>query len=283
MRELNNEVFFAKCLLFGEYTILLNGTGLSVPLNTYSGQWKFDVKSNQSNTILKAMIDYFNHTSKLDFKVTKFVEDLNNGLYFDSDIPQGYGVGSSAALSTALYKRYVDQDKVVDVRADLADIESFFHGQSSGLDPLVSYYNQNVFLNNNILDLVDGDFLNKHFFLLDTGKERRTKDLIDYFKSEYDNSFQFRNKMEELSYLNDVCIAKYLESDLSLIDELKIISKIQFEFMNRMIPFKEKVSWKSSLENMDETYKLNGAGGGGFLMVFKLDGDNENEKLISII
>ena len=40
-----------------------------------------------------------------------FRNDVNSGMYFDSSIPQGYGVGSSGALVAAIYDKYA-ADKI---------------------------------------------------------------------------------------------------------------------------------------------------------------------------
>ena len=42
----------------------------------------------------------------MTFDFDKLDSDLQNGMYFDSSIPQGYGVGSSGALVAAFYDRY---------------------------------------------------------------------------------------------------------------------------------------------------------------------------------
>ena len=75
--------------------------------------------------------------------------DLDRKLYFDSNIPQGYGVGSSGALVAAFYDRYalektyskddLTSQKLTHLKNIFATMESHFHGQSSGLDPLNSY------------------------------------------------------------------------------------------------------------------------------------------------
>ena len=42
---------------------------------------------------------------ELDFDFEKLQADVDNGMYFDSSIPQGYGVGSGA-LVAASYDKY---------------------------------------------------------------------------------------------------------------------------------------------------------------------------------
>src|SRR5690242_20746449 len=41
-----------------------------------------------------------------DLDLAALENDLNKGLYFDSSIPQGFGVGSSGALVAAIYDQY---------------------------------------------------------------------------------------------------------------------------------------------------------------------------------
>src|SRR5690606_33746588 len=62
---------------------------------------------------------------------------------------QGYGIGSSGALVAAIYDKYglekitvlenLTREKLLKLKAIFGRMESFFHGKSSGLDPLNSY------------------------------------------------------------------------------------------------------------------------------------------------
>ena len=40
------------------------------------------------------------------FDLDQMASDISKGMYFDSSIPPGYGVGSSGALVAAVYDRY---------------------------------------------------------------------------------------------------------------------------------------------------------------------------------
>ena len=40
------------------------------------------------------------------FDLAALKKDISLGLYFDSSIPQGYGVGSSGALVASIYDKY---------------------------------------------------------------------------------------------------------------------------------------------------------------------------------
>ena len=78
-------------------------------------------------------------------------------MYFDSSIPQGYGIGSSGALVASIYDQYAEdkitilenltRDKLLNLKAIFSLMESFFHGKSSGLDPLNSYLSLPILIN----------------------------------------------------------------------------------------------------------------------------------------
>ncbi|MEL0299148.1 MAG: mevalonate kinase, partial [Flavobacteriaceae bacterium] len=88
-------LFYAKILLFGEYGIIKDSKGLSIPYNFYRGALKIPQKSNEaqrsSNEKLQA---FFEHLQTLDPQLVRFDFDrlknnLAQGMYFDSSIPQG--------------------------------------------------------------------------------------------------------------------------------------------------------------------------------------------------
>ena len=107
-------LFYAKILLFGEYGIIKDAKGLSIPYNFYKGALKIsDTKNDEaqtSNQKLSEFADYLEHINRtlVTFNTKQLREDLAKGLYFDSSIPQGYGIGSSGALVAAIYDRYAN-------------------------------------------------------------------------------------------------------------------------------------------------------------------------------
>ena len=148
-------LFFAKILLFGEYGIIKDSKGLSIPYNFYRGALKIPSKSTLANkSSHDKLLAFSEYLKTLDdalvcFNWVQLDHDLAKKMYFDSSIPQGYGVGSSGALVAAIYDQYginkitvlenLTKDKLQHLKTIFAEMESFFHGQSSGLDPLNSY------------------------------------------------------------------------------------------------------------------------------------------------
>ena len=152
-------LFYSKILLFGEYGIIKDSKGLSIPYNFYKGALKSDhnpsAESLESNTILSQYLIYLKtlDNAVVQFNFEQMQKDISNGMYFDSSIPQGYGVGSSGALVAAIYDKYATEKvtvlenltrvKLLKLKTIFAQMESFFHGKSSGLDPLNSYLSPN--------------------------------------------------------------------------------------------------------------------------------------------
>jgi len=105
-------LFYSKILLFGEYGIIKDSKGLSIPYNFYNGALKKDDKPSEealkSNESLKRFVSYLKNvnTELVTFDIESLQTDVDAGMYFDSSIPQGYGVGSSGALVAAIYDKY---------------------------------------------------------------------------------------------------------------------------------------------------------------------------------
>ena len=103
-------LFYSKILLFGEYGIIEDSKGLSIPYNFFNGALKIAEKptleSKKSNNILADFCSYLKQFDELDLDLISFEEHIKKGLYFDSSIPKGYGVGSSGALVAAVYDKY---------------------------------------------------------------------------------------------------------------------------------------------------------------------------------
>jgi len=198
-------LFYSKILLFGEYGIIQDSKGLSIPYNFYNGALKTDenpseeaVKSNKS---LERFADYLvqlqeEQPSLVQFDIETLKKDIAKGMYFDSSIPQGYGVGSSGALVAAIYDKYaankitvlenLTRDKLLQLKAIFSSMESFFHGKSSGLDPLNSYLSLPILINSK--DNIEATGIPTQstdgkgaVFLLDSGIVGETAPMVSIF------------------------------------------------------------------------------------------------------
>jgi mevalonate kinase len=275
----------AKLLLFGEHTVLSGSQALAMPLPLFGGSWHYSrVASKQKD--LKKLNRYLNNmvkTGELSLDTEGVVRELEKGLYFKSNIPNGYGVGSSGALVAALYRvfginrkmrgRLTDEDLPA-LKTLLGRMESYFHGNSSGFDPLISYLNKPVLIKKNRqLEMLN------HFnfetnspisiFLLDTKIMRKAESFIRVFQ-EKGSSPQYKPLIEnELVPCVDDAIAAFLHNipDV-LFESVHKISHWQYRFFSEAIPDSLKNIWLEGLSSDVFKLKLCGAGGGGFILGF---------------
>lgn len=269
MTQKLNKSYNAKILLFGEHLINLGSDALSIPYDKFKGSLKHIVTKEEDR--LKPFIDFLKreHFEFLDdAKLAKL-----DTLVFDSNIPEGYGCGSSGAIVAACYD-LLKTEKIDDasvLKANFSQMEAFFHGKSSGTDPLISYLNCPIrFRSNGKIQLIKElrPQLNSHsLILIDSGKARDGKVFIDWFMQKSSES-EFQKLLEtELIPSTQNCIDNLLSSDeASLIKSFSQISKFQLNHMQQMIPDHIETLWEKGLTSGILKLKLCGAGGGGFFI-----------------
>ena len=286
-------LFYSKILLFGEYGIIKDSKGLSIPYNFYNGALKVSNKiseeTKQSNFNLTRFADYLEtlDTFLVTFDLKAFRQDLAQGMYFDSSIPQGYGVGSSGALVAAIYDKYAQnkitvlenltREKLLKLKSIFSQMESFFHGKSSGLDPLNSYLSIPILINSkdNIeatgipSQKVDGKGA---VFLLDSGIVGETAPMVSIFMENMKQE-GFRSMLKDQFIKHtDACVDDFLKGDVkSLFSNTKQLSKVVLNHFKPMIPKQFHDLWKQGLETNDYYLKLCGSGGGGYILGFTED------------
>ncbi|WP_417290383.1 mevalonate kinase [Corallibacter sp.] len=286
-------LFYSKILLFGEYGIIKDSKGLSIPYNFYNGALKvaseLTNEAKASNDALKRFADYLEQVDAelVTFDIEALKQDINNGMYFDSSIPQGYGVGSSGALVAAIYDKYahdkitvlenLTREKLLQLKAIFSEMESFFHGKSSGLDPLNSYLSLPILINSkdNIeatgipSQKVDGKGA---VFLLDSGVVGETAPMVSIFMENMKQE-GFRNMLKDQFIKHtDACVEDFLKGDIkSLFNNTKQLSKVVLNHFKPMIPKQFHELWKKGLETNDYYLKLCGSGGGGYILGFTED------------
>jgi mevalonate kinase len=266
----------SKLLLFGEHVLLLGSTALAIPTDTYSGKWV--ELGGQTDELLQqkllefAASDQLNRAGAMD--ANAFQQDLMRGLVFESSIPMGYGLGSSGALCAAVYDRYC-RDKSSDLSAlkvAFAAMESFFHGASSGIDPLTSYTGQPLIIRHKVEVTVAAMTQWEQtpiVFLVDTGLPRQTGPLVRWFMEK--STKQGFSDALKTDYLptNEAVIQHWQSANP---DEfwfnLNKLSQFQLDYFEPMIPEIVRNLWLEHLQKGEITFKICGAGGGGFLLGF---------------
>lgn len=266
----------AKVLLFGEHSILRGSQALALPLWDKGCAWAQGGSREQQGG-LPGLLEYLKTHFPTHFNLRQLQADLTAGWYLESDIPVGYGLGSSAALCVAVFERYANEVGRTALAAEgpkkyFSKLESHFHGSSSGTDPLIIYERSSLLLMpDGTSQKVDLPLLPPgwQLFLVDTGQSRETAPLVNYFTERYDTDAEFRQKTESIWIPNvDAAIQALITGKpLDLWEAFGHISMFQrFQLPPMIIPAIED-AW----ENLDgqPTYfklKLCGAGGGGFYL-----------------
>lgn len=278
-----------KVILFGEYSMIFGSNALLIPYYSVRGEWSYINEhpcesSIESNRNLLKYYDYLRENDKFSLLDLRRMEmELKAGLFFDSNIPTGYGVGSSGALVAAIYDRF----KLVDIKETdkliefLAAMENYFHGSSSGIDPLQCYFGKPFILNgqrtsDNGQQLLSDDFMSEdiHIFLIDTKITSPTAPLVNIFKERRkDNDYLERFNNKYVPLVND-CISSLIEkNDDEFFNNLLELSKMQTEMLGHTIPENVKEFFFFNIDKDGFQVKLCGAGGGGFLLGFTKDID----------
>lgn len=294
-------LFYSKILLFGEYGIIKDSKGLSIPYSFYNGALKKDDnpsdKAIDSNRKLAAFIEYLQSIDPelVRFDMKRLEKDIREGMYFDSSIPQGYGVGSSGAIVAAIYDKYAQdkitvlenltRDKLLKLKSIFAEMESFFHGKSSGLDPLNSYLSIPILINSK--DNIEATGIPSQqasgkgaVFLLDSGMTGETAPMVRIFMEKMkQDGFRKMIKDQFIKY-TDACVDDFLKGDIkSLFSNTKQLSKVVLNHFKPMIPKQFHELWKAGIESNDYYLKLCGSGGGGYILGFTEDFEKAKKAL----
>lgn len=264
--------FSSKIILFGEYSVIKGGNALIMPFSKYSGY--LETTGLETDESLWSL-----YTSLKDSRILKsqinldrLKGDILEGLRFISTIPQGMGLGSSGALCSAVFDKYSYRDELdlSLLKEYFSIIESHFHGKSSGIDPLVSYTNQCLFIDKdqNIRNVNCPDLKKQgQFYLFNSHIQRHTAPLVHSFLKDYSDPSK-QKMFDKYIDLSNKCISKFLDQDKTFERYLHEVSQIQLEYFKSMIPNNIVDIWNKGLESKDYILKLCGAGGGGFFICY---------------
>ncbi len=301
-------IFYAKILLFGEYSILCDSMGLTIPYTHFRGELSFINNDKytdydfavSSNKLLREYAVYIRQLKDegsllCDFDIDAFEEDIRHTLYFESTIPQGYGIGSSGALVAALYEKYVPghisgtkripKAEILKLKEIFSQLESYFHGTSSGMDPLNCYVKHPLLIHNRKDICMVGIPRNKHdqkgaIFLINTGNPGKTSPLVNLFLDKCKVDDFMSRVRDEMIPLNDACIKSLIKGETKkFFSNLRELSGFLYDNLAPMIPETFKKIWRYGLESHSFYLKLCGSGGGGFLLGFTDDFEKAKEEL----
>ncbi len=275
------ERYYSKVILFGEYSMIFDSTALMVPLKQFSAQWRFASHllaqgSAASNASLQRFADYLSTLNIKDlFDLQRFNHELYYNLFLDSNVPSGYGLGSSGTLVAAVYDAYAKQktDDCLKLKEIFGKMESYFHGSSSGIDPLQCYLGKPFKITPKGVQSLSDDFLNKdiHICLIDTKIKSNTKPLVNHFKKQRNNANFLKRFQKDYVPCVSACINTMIRGENEVFfNALKQLTRGQLEFLRPMIT-------DNTLELFTTDYdfhfgvKISGSGGGGYVLGFTDD------------
>lgn len=270
--------YSSKLLLFGEHIVLLGARALAMPVPAFRAHWAMREPGNAALPLQKQLQAFaasreLAQISGLD--VTRFQLELQAGLYFDSNIPVGYGLGSSGALCAAVYDRYAEPKttELAALKVTFAGMERYFHGQSSGIDPLTSYLNHALWIENKTgiryFEPKPWQQQAPAVFLLDSKLPRQTSPLVQWFLEQSRTTEFMRLLEDELFPAHSLMLDGWQNGDLPLFWQgLGQVSAFQLNHFQPMIPGHLRTVWTQCLTNRHCLLKVCGAGGGGFVLGF---------------
>ena len=284
------ERYYSKVILFGEYSMIFDSTALMVPLKKFSAQWRFASHTDAgggeaSNASLQRFADYLSTVDELKdvVDIQRLDHDLNHGLFLDSNVPSGYGLGSSGTLVAAVYDGYAKQktEDLLQLKTIFGLMESHFHGSSSGIDPLQCYLGKPFKITPKSVELLPDIFPTKEIriCLIDTKIKSNTKPLVEHFKAQRENLEFLQHFRSEYVPCVTSCITSMIKSDKELFfSSLKQLTKGQLQFLRPMIT-------ENTLDLFTTDYdfhfgaKISGSGGGGYVLGFTDDEPKASEML----
>lgn len=277
-------MFPAKILLFGEYSVLAGSEALAIPYREYSGQLMVGEKNEasiKSNVTLLALYEYLKKKKKempFNFDFDGFLKSIEQGEYFNSTIPHSYGLGSSGALVAAVYHKYADnaisrvceQHDLPELKQHLSFIENFFHGTSSGIDPLVSYLNRAIYTKQGEVSFSEEiNFNNISPFLIDTKQKSNTSEYIKlYHELLQKTDFSYLIEHEAFKYVKYAIKYSANHHESNLLNAIRQLSILTFTLFKPMIPGDYIKHFEYGINQKMFYLKLCGSGGGGYLMGF---------------
>lgn len=260
--------FPAKVLLFGEHRVLRGASALAIPYQGLGASWHF---GEPTDAVLSSFATFLIEALRDDqFDKAKLARDVEAGIQLSTSIPFGYGLGSSGTVCAAFWDRYHISPAlpytISELQQLLATMESFFHGQSSGIDPLVSYIDQplQIVPNGSPRRCTLAGSWRPHFFLLDTGLPRQSGPLIRQFINQYDHDQAWRKAVEEQwGKADSLCQEALLKGDFELLAKaFWALSEAQLQLLPFLVP--EKI--QALCLGKSYALKVCGAGGGGYML-----------------
>ena len=272
-------------MLVGEYGVIVGGSALTIPFRAFHAQVRTageipPGKEKEVGKSVKYLNELYRYIMELPPGTFHVAPDLGffsehlNKYWLDMSIPVGYGLGSSGAVSAAIYDLFfpgAGSASLAHQKEDLAYIESYFHGKSSGVDALTCHADTSLrFEEDGTINRISFNPAQigsgYRLFLLDSGERFDTGPLVEHFlKLMKDTGFASSIRNEYLVINRKLIEALLGERDADPGLLVRVLSDYQFTHFRKMIPSKIIDIWIEGQVSNEYYLKLNGSGGGFML------------------
>lgn len=260
--------FPAKILLFGEYAVIRGSDALITPYDKFYGYIQSSWVTHPSirNLYQFCKEQWFD---RLDMNQRS--QDIeHNKLNYISSIPISYGIGSSGALVAAIYHKYhISHTRMIDtIHQHLSNMESWFHGHSSGMDPLTSLLQHTLYKTQHTIRPVE-DIRLPSRTLIDTQQKGSTKKNVQRFQTAVSDTW-FAKSFDEYFVTNTNHAIQTLLNHKTeeFWEALRNLSARTIENLQDLIPSDYQDYRKQWLKTNQYYCKLCGSGGGGFILQY---------------
>lgn len=276
----SQRIFYGKVMLFGEYSVIEGSDALLIPYRKVHAFLRMPEKSintealSWSNRLLKSFAKYLSDLPISPVDNEKLADDLNHGLYLESTIPANHGLGSSGSVCAAIYESYGKPSSsisLISLKNTLANMESFFHGKSSGADPLCIFTDAPLLICEQQPVIQDEQIMNHanklNAFLVHGGKESKTDLLVWHFHEQMTHeSYRTDFRKTYMVRVNEI-IRSWVNGKAEF-QNIRVLSEMQLHFFKDMIPREARTLWNEGIASDVYAMKICGSGGGGMMLGF---------------
>ena len=150
-------------------------------------------------------------------------------------------------------------EKIIELKTIFSNLENYYHGTSSGLDPLICYLNLPILIKSkNNLGTVGIPSSNNGkgaVFLLNTGEVGNTQPLVKHFLERCKEE-GFREMLKNKFKNNDAVLKLLKNEGESLLKNVKSLSKVLYDNFQPMIPKLFRKLWKDGIDSNSYYLKL---------------------------